>query len=364
MRRRGMNRVNGFINRHFGSVRVYTLAKPDVLIDNAQRIGGELFGMRDLRDDQRTFSIYAASGYLFYADYNELWQNTAGMELPMDKGEVEKIARGFLETANRKIVASRPLRQARVPALFPSDIRPIWIGRAVPGSSSIPDHWLCQFGVYLAADRERTGRVEGATIDLRIGRKGKVIGLSSRWRPITGDTLSSDPVDPATRTTIYADSPMAIRKPDAGTITPIAKPTALPSASEVSEQDADSPWEYLFWLADENAPQTFLAPVLLQRAGHEGEVEAASQHSLNAEIWQRNSGEQLEVLAVVDGGSGNYEYEWGYWLHDSVFDDGIQLMGNSQTASLDRGVYNVLLFVRDKLTGAVAQTEKVVFSGN
>jgi hypothetical protein len=214
--------------------------------------------------------------------------------------------------------------------------------------------------VFLPADRDRTGRVEGAVIDVRIGRDSKVIGLSFRWRVVSGDTLSGEPVDTSEQNVLYANAPLAIRKPEPGAIAPIDKPEIPKPASQDDDVGDEKSPEFLYWLADENAPQTFLAPVLLLRSDDEGVVNAASKHSLRADIWQRDGGEQIEVMAVVDGGSGDYTYQWGYWTHDTVFAQGIQLIGTSESASLERGVYNVLLHVRDRLTGAVVQTETVV----
>lgn len=348
-------------NTHFGAVRVYTLADPFALAASAPLIAAELFGMRDLADGERTFSVNPTSGYLFYADYGELWHNDAGGGLPADPGGAERLARGFFADANRKIVGNRRLRRERVPALFPADLRPFWMGRAVPKSSTVPDHWLCQFAVYLAAGRNITGRVEGATIEVRIGRAGRIIGLSSRWRPLSGDLLSDEPADPAASKPLSAAPAGAIRKPVAGSIPPIARPAPSPIAPAAAEPEP--PPEYLFWLADESAPQRFLAPVLLHRDGHGGELEPASAHSLRVEILQRSAGGAIEVLAVVEGGSGKYEYQWGAWRQDTFFDEGLQLLGTSQTASLAGTHHNVLLHVRDPLTGAVAQSEAVVIPG-
>jgi hypothetical protein len=349
------------INNHFGSVRVYQLTDPSVIYDNSARIATELFGMKELQEGGRTFSVHPASGYLFYADYAELWRNTEGSGLPSDKDEAERIARGFFEDANRRIAGSRPLAQERVPRLFPEDMRPMWIGAVVAKGTAIPDHWLCQFGAYLSADGDRTARVEGAAIGVRIGRSGKIVSLSSRWRPVTGDVLSAEPSDPAEKNPISAPSAGSIQRPIAAEITPISLP-AGPIPSEQSTE-ADNPPEYLFWLADENAPQSFLAPVLLKRNDDDATIEAASAHSLHVEIWQRPAEDGIELLAVPVGGSGKNEYRWTYWTHDSLFVDGLQDLGTSQTAQLGAGVFNVLVQARDTITRAIAQGEQVVFTG-
>lgn len=354
------------IDTHFGSVRVYTLIDPSVLYEHARVIAGELFGVQGTSDGVRVFGIHPASGYVSYFDHSELWQNARGEGLPAGRNEVEAIARDFLQTANRKIVGSRPLQKSGVPALFPEDLRVAWIGGAVPNASSTPDHCFCQFGVYLPADRKRTARVEGAAIDVRIGRGGKVIGLSSRWRQITGDVLSTErsDADGHMHETLYADSPGVIAKPAAAAVPAIGKPApATPlTFPGGGDEDAGAPAEFVYWLADENAPQTFLAPVRLSRAGgHHGALEPASAHSLLPDIWHREAGGQLEALAVVRGGSGSYAYQWGYWAPAASIEGGLISLGTSQSVSFPRGACTVVLQVRDTLTGAVAQTEKSIF---
>jgi hypothetical protein len=215
--------------------------------------------------------------------------------------------------------------------------------------------------VYLAADGDRTARVEGAAISVRIGRGGRVVGMNWRWRPVTGDRLSAEPSDPADKNPIYAASANSIPKPQAASVSPIVPPA--PGGSPVPAAEADNPAEYLFWLADENAPQTFLAPVLLTRDDDTAVIEAASAHSLQVEIWQRAADDGIELLAVPSGGSGNYEYHWAFWTHDSLLTGGLSELEGSQTARVTAGVSNVLVHVRDTLTGAVAQGEQVVFTG-
>ncbi len=351
--------MDDFINFHFGALRVYVVADLGPLFNSRQSIARDLFDLSTFSDRGRTFSIHPVSGYIFYADHSELWNAASSTDFPRDSNEAEKIARNFIEEANAKLSVNRQLREAGFPSVFPSDLRRIWVGAIIPQGHNTPGHWLCQFGVFLAVDQERTARVEGAVIDIRIGRKGKILGLNSRWRPLTGDVLSSELVNPADLDAFYSDSPFKIRKPQPNPLPPIIKPDS--NAIGFVENSGKKACELLFWLADENSPQYFLAPTYLARSGHHSSLRPASLHSLHADIWQRSSDAGMELLAVVGGGSGNYAYQWGHWTLDTFFETGITLAGMSQTVFLEPGVSNVLLHVKDTLTGAVAQAQKSVY---
>lgn len=351
-------------NRDVGAVRVYRLASTEAIHLSASRIARELFGMEGLQVARQTFTVHPVSGYLFYSDRGGLWQGEAARGLPPRK-DVERLARAFLQEANRRIAGSRALGRERVGPLFPSDVRRVRVGAVVPKGSRRPDHWLCQFAAYLPVDQTHTARVEGALVDVRIGARSRVIGLGSRWRPIAGDVLSDERDRESRKDAIYAAGTGAIHAPESATLPSIAKPkpaVSVPTPEPTGEPHGhDAPPEYVYWLADENAPQTFLSPMYLEQGGEHRGIRAASAHTLNAEIWQRTIGSRIECIAAVAGGSGRYEYQWSYWTPGGFFDTGIAMLGTSQVLRLERGAYQILLGVRDRITGALVQTEKAVY---
>lgn len=309
--------------------------------------------MRDLTDEGRTFSVHPASGYLSFADNNALWRNPEGQDLPTDREAVVRVARGFIEDANRRIASSKALSDNGVLPPFPQDLRPVWLGGVVPKGNRNADHCLCQFGVFLTVDGERSARVEGAVIDVRVGRGGRIIGLTSRWRAISGDILSRR-TPAGNQKVISSDAPMVIRLPQPatpGVIAPI----------ELAATEQAAPRELLYWLEDEYAPQTYLSPIYLDRDQDDGDLQPACFHSFRVEVLQRSRGPGIDLRAEVTGGSGSFEYLWGYWTAGDLFNQGIQIAGTSQEASLGTAGGQILLRVRDRVTGVVKQVEKQLF---
>ena len=345
----------------FASVRVYRLLPPGVMHQHARLFARELFGLQDLNDGGRTFTVHPTSGYLFYADKTELWMNAGDQLLP--KGEVEPRARRFIEQANKRIAVNPTLRRDSVISIFPADLRLIRIAGVVPKGANQPDHWQCEFGAYLPVDARRAARVEGAVVDVRIGRGGRIIGLTSRWRPIIGELLSTERYGERRADAQYADGAGGIRPPAPATrprITTVA--SGHTSGTDVEHQH-DAPALFVYWLADANAPQTFIAPMLAQLDGEHGDLFPGSLHTLKISILQRTVGARMEVAARVDGGSGsrNLEYEWSAWTPGTYFTSGISLLGTGPSVTVDAGAYQMLLGVRDRITGAVAIAEHAVF---
>jgi hypothetical protein len=83
-----------------------------------------------------------------------------------------------------------------------------------------------------------------------------------------------------------------------------------------------------------------------------------------AEILERSLPDgDIELGAFVIGGSGKFEYTWGRWSPDSIFEEGVLDLGSSDRVTLEGGAHHVVLNVRDRLTEAVVRLEKVVIAG-
>jgi hypothetical protein len=303
------------------------------------------------------------SGGLSYFDHGELWRNPSGRGLPSDP---ERVARGFIEEANRRVATDRSLGQLGVRSLFPTDLRVRWLGGATALSASSPDHLLCQFECFLPVDEARVARVEGSTIDIRVGRDGRVIALRSRWRQLAGAMISPQPPDALEEPARLSGGPFNLPAPEAGRIQPPAPP-ATPTARRIEpdtmghEEAPDHRAEYVYWLADEDASQTFLAPFLLSIDGHHGGYEPVSAHSLRLDVAQKAGADGTDVAAVVSGGSGQYLYRWSYWSPIDILASGMRSAGTAALARIPAGSWCVDLQAVDTMTGAYAHVERSTF---
>jgi hypothetical protein len=355
-------------------LRVYALADPAIVAEAAPAIAKALFGMDSTQDGGRIFDVHPTSGRLYYADHDALWKNTEGSDLPGDRRTAETLARAFLEEAQRKLAGDRRLRELGVGALFPSDLRPSAIGLVVAKSGNAPDHWLCHFSAFLPVNESRSARVDGAAVDIRIGRHGRVVGFSTRWRPVTGDLLSAPLGAPQEADSVRPFG--AVSPPAAPTSGIIAAPAAPVAPSVVSTAEAEDhhghdephaepaaqPAEQVYALADDNAAQTFLAPMLVTLEGHHGSVDPASAHSMVIDVMQRETDTGLTLGASVAGGSGDFQVQWAAWSPVSGSDTEPRVFDGTGSIDLPAGVWTVTVFVRDKLTGAVAQAERQTLS--
>jgi hypothetical protein len=322
-----------------------------------------LFGLSSPDEDGRTFGVHPVSGGVSYFDHGELWRNPSGRDLPSDP---ERIARGFLEDANRRVATDRSLGELGIRSLFAADLRVRWMGGATALSTSSPDHLLCQFECVLPVDEARVARVEGSTIDVRIGRNGRVIALRSRWRQLAGATISPQPSDPPEDPPRSSDRAFALRAPEAGAIVAPPQPAArtvipIEPGTTVHNEARDRRPEYVYWLADEDSSQTYLAPFLLSIDGHHGGYEPVSAHSLRLDVAQKAGASGTDVAAVVSGGSGQYLYRWSYWSPIDIFASGMRSAGNAALARIPAGSWCVDLQAVDRMTGAYAHVERSTF---
>jgi hypothetical protein len=356
-------------------LRVYALADPVILSDAAPAIAQALFGMNALQDGGRIFDVHPTSGRLHYADHDALWKNENGRGLAADARAVEALARAFLEDARRKLSGIRALREHGLGELLPNELRPLWIGAVMPEAGAAADHWLCRFSAVLPLDHARSARVEGAAVDLRIGRQNRIIGFSTRWRPIIGD-LVSPPLGETDQNAAPLPRPAGMIVPPQPLKPGIIAAPAVPAIAAVVDAapkddhhdhggsiggDAAA-GEVLYWLADDNAPQNFLAPVRLTLNGHHGQVDPACRHALVLELFQRRAESGIEVLAAVAGGSGDVQYRWAIWSPSSDASAEPITFGNEASILVPTGAWTITLLVEDKVTGAVAQAERQVFA--
>lgn len=342
------------------TVRIYRLVDPALLSRHADDLARVLFQVAFAEDAGGMLGVSPASGFLFFSD-TAIWkEDAAGGRLLSDKSAAESAARSFLLHANQLVARDSQLRRERCPPLFPSEVRHVLTKLMVHPDSGRPDHWLSQFAVDLTLNiAGQLAPVLGATIEVRTGAAGKVVGLSSRWRPIVSSDSTrllnvpgqpSEPVRPA------AD---VMRARLTESIEPIAAPVPPVAGNGAAEEEPKPALAYV--MQDETALQTVIAPYYAVISGHDGFFYPATTYSLLLNIVQSNGAGGVLLQALVAGGSGSYAYEWASWS-PNVFQEGSRNLGTGLEAEVPSGVHNVVLRVTDKATNVTAQTEAMVFA--
>ncbi|WP_437835596.1 hypothetical protein [Sorangium sp. So ce1153] len=282
------------------------------------------------------FTIDPVCGWIRYALRTDLWNANPKSALPEDERSATAAAQEFIARLAAKC------REPEYRALGIPPLLPVEALATIAAVSTVvvnhpdlpwPDHWLCRFVVRIKSPSQKDGHndghddltVMGATIDIRVGHKSKVVGFVSHWRPV------------------WLDRAVAAK--------------VLPQAPS----DAPPP-SLVYVVAGENSPQKFLAPYYYSVTGHDGEILPASSHSFTVSMRfaQKEEGGAYVLPAIV-GSSDDYTTSWAYWRPDSAFDEGLVSMGRAEFIELPPGVYNVMLHVEDNQTGAVVLCERMAY---
>lgn len=232
--------------------------------------------------------------------------------------------------------------------LAPTADLPLVFMPPVPGDplelSSVPhprfpewNHWIYRTQPQLPTARGGGSiPVLGTAIEVRIGDGGKVIGFHSRWRPTTGNRVSSE-----------------------ATAAPPAKPKrAAPQLVYVLDGAA--------------IPQSCLAAYWMVDNGDDYDLASGCSLALTVELALADTETTTTVTATVEGGSGDYAFSWA--RYDAAIPlDGIETLGNgtasrneddtvSSTIELPKAAHVVMVHVIDKRTGAFKHYQQLVVS--
>jgi hypothetical protein len=208
------------------------------------------------------------------------------------------------------------------------------------------DHWLyrAEPRLYLDGGATVQAAVRGTQIEVRVGHAGQIVGVCSRWQPLSRERWYTD-----------------------------LSAFVAPAGAE----DAQQAPQLGYSLAGEGIPQYYLSPYYFVAGDLDFQPVSASPWSLTVDVGridQRSSG--MTLLALAQGGSGDYAYNWAlqsYGNAERAFRElGRGLSRTVRTASgadavgstveVDNGEYVVLLNVKDRRTGAFAHHQQQVFS--
>jgi len=261
---------------------VWALADPTAIAANAQAIEKPLREALGARDPQR-HRVTVQPGFIEHEDTVGLW-STNGAPLPSAEqarqyaaAAIAKVAQALSPSANPSLVA------AIGPAeLVPSRVRPTDLMQVAPMGESSWDHWLVRHRPQLPSNipAGTCADVFGATLEVRIGPGGAVLGFLSRWRPVLDE---------------HAE-------------------VALGAPPETGETEGGSSQEeppLLYLLDGEATPQFYLAPYWPGEDSDDLTLSSACELSLVVGVVPASSEDPTRYAAVVEGGSGEYRFDWG-----------------------------------------------------
>lgn len=329
---------------------LYALANPDLFVRQSDTIATFVYQTLQLSPTSRhRVFLSPDSAWFEYTALDELWNRRTPPALPSQADGI-KAAETFLTQLERKCSAANPdwPKELQGMALLPPivNLRRVGLyGLTRPDGSAI-DHWLYRAEPRLVLDGggKNLAVVFGAQVEVRVGHSGQIIGVRSRWQPLSGERKF---------TTLSRYQPS---DDDSGTgQAPITK----------------------YYLEGDGVPQYYLAPYYFVYDVLDVSMTSASPYSLTVDISRTVQDEKKTTLAALArGGSGDYMYNWACYSATAI-EEGIREIGSGQTLpfqdqdgtstaassiELDNGAYVVLLNVKDRKTGAFKHKQQQVFS--
>lgn len=305
-------------------INVYRLVSPDDIVSQQDTIARAFFGMKSASDGDRKLIISPISGRLSYYDSGRLWKSNGDTLLSRTASEAQQAAESFLRGARERFSATQARAKVDLSQLIPTQLSHIKSVLARAPGQMFPDHWVSIFGVTLSTGmRGQDSAPVDAKIELRFGSSIQPVAMSSTWRPFDTRRLVNHLPFPG--------SPFSPR--------------------------------LLYRVADSEDPQTYIAPFYVTADDDTGAFWPASTYSLIAGIAMQGTGSGILLTPVIpDAFTGPFDYAWGAWRLDNP-SGGFSLLstGRSQVQLSGVGVYNVVLDIQDRKTGALTRTERVVF---
>lgn len=300
-----------------GTILVYSLVEPDRIAARVDAIAGALFGIRNAVDGARSLTISTLSALMHFRDGDRLFRARSPGGLPPSADAAQKTAERFIADGRKRLGAASDGLAALLPPLVHESTKAVRAPRA-----AYPDHWVSIFSARVASGVGPPPPVMNGLIEIRVGTEGRIVGLTSTWRPLAG-TVRSNYVPP---------------------------PVEAPDAALV------------YLIEGSQAPQRFLAPYYLSM-GNDGDglLWPASGHSLVVDVNGEETGDEIELSAAPRGGSGLYRFAWGMWRLTSP--NGLSALGTDRQVRIPRGTAaNVIVDVEDTRTRALVRVERLLFA--
>ncbi len=333
--------------------RVYALVNPALIAEAQDVIAEAVFRILGVADPAtHELVVSEGSGWISYVAKEELWTRQYPPVLPTADVARQRAEAFLAEVSAATAPGARnwPENLAQV-SLLPRLMRPVQLSVVPRPDGSAWDHWLyrAQPRLSLNPSGRKSVPVFGSHVEIRIGDRGQVVSLRTRWRPLSGERITVD------LTPFKASPPEEGEKPHNGRQNP--------------------PHDLQYVLDGDGVPQHYLAPYYLMSDGHMLRAVSASPYSLTVEFGRVQGEDSMLVTAAASGGSGKYAYNFAAYVLHRV-EDGYTELGPGQSVEvvtdtgaarvgaveLPRGAYIVMVNVRDRETGAFKHSQQQVVS--
>ncbi|MEY4925956.1 MAG: hypothetical protein RI894_392, partial [Bacteroidota bacterium] len=267
-------------------INVYKLLSANDLVRNQRNIESVLLSGL-VQGHEYVFEVSPISGWLYFENTHLIFKQNKP-KLPASEEEIKQIIAKYWAQVYKKQAVRAKMNKSTFdfPFLLPqnyelSDIQVVFNPQTLE-----TDHLLCRLSIALTDSvQNKPLPILGSGIDLRIGHNGQIIGFLVRWRPLLGAILT--PLLPY-------------------------KPAKHQHAAADENKEAESEPVLVFELCGENSIQTHLCPYYFIPLGHHSGLLPASMASFVIVFSVENNEQNTVVSVHINGGSGDFTYEWSY----------------------------------------------------
>lgn len=349
-----------------GQVYIYALADPADFVrevDAITRFVGA--ALQTQPSATNLIALRPGSGWFDFTATEELWERSAPPFLP-EAPAAKAAAEAMLRAVEKACSDANPAWPKRLKgkALLPptATMKAVSLDLVARPDGRGFDHWLYRAEPQLVLDggRRQTAGVFGAEIEVRIGHMGRIIGLHSRWTPLSGEKI------------LAPLSPYAAEDDGHGE----GEQRAHAAGGEHAHAGEEQAPLVNYVLDGDGVPQFYLAPYYFaSQGGHHFGVSSASPYSLTVDFARIDQTRRnLTLVARASGGSGDYLYNWASYSLLAM-EDGVREIGPGERVRIDTAAGKadvslivldntpcvVLVNVKDSRTGAFKHRQHQVF---
>lgn len=325
------------------NIRIYKLVDVAIMVENEHLIRSLFYEILKVpkNSEGHHLSVSTMSGWINYANTNELYSKRTNKRLSNKGEEAEKEVMRFMQAVNNTFNSDILYKKTGLPLPFHPGIFHIESTLVFkPDSFPNVDHWLIKFG-FRIDNGQSASSVFGAALEIRVGNNNNtdfshIIGFSLRWTPYVRY--------------IYDDI-----------VTMADEPTGKHHEPTQEHHKQDEKPVIAYKLDGESFPQNILSPFYINPSGHHLEFTPASKkYSIVAQILEVENERGKQLFPSVNGGSGDFIFQWAVWEQGN-FQSSLKII-EGDSIFVDIGVHNVALHIIDQKTSVTLQTQSTIYA--